>query len=202
MKNRDKPARKIKGNGRAPLRSSEARLRPFSRSLPMALLRARETVMRHFRPSLQAFDLTEQQWRVLRALAAEGEIDVTGLADATFLLAPSLTRILRDLENRKMIRRRADPNDFRAALISLTTRGRTIFDNVGLNSEQIYRAIELRLGESRMQTLMTMLVDVEKQLRAPLVIDGQAADMHPTPRQRRHPQSPQKIRSAREGFGT
>src|SRR5208283_3623306 len=45
-------------------------MREFSRSLPMSLLRAREAVMRHFRPSLRRHGLTEQQWRILRALAA------------------------------------------------------------------------------------------------------------------------------------
>lgn len=71
--------------------ATRVRLREFSRSLPMALLRAREAVMRHFRPSLRAFDVTEQQWRVLRALSAIPEIEVTELANATFLLAPSLS---------------------------------------------------------------------------------------------------------------
>ena len=83
---------------------------------------------------------------MLRALAFHGEIDVTGLADATFLLAPSLTRILRDLERRKIIRRRADPHDLRAALISLTARGRSIVDTVGVHSERVYQALEARLG--------------------------------------------------------
>jgi homoprotocatechuate degradation regulator HpaR len=145
-----------------------AQLRSFSRSLPMALLRARETVMRHFRPSLQAFDLTEQQWRVLRALASQEEIDVTGLANVTFLLAPSLTRILRDLERRKIIRRRADPSDLRAALISLTARGRSLLDDVGVESERIYHALEARFGEPRMKALMSMLAEVESELREPL----------------------------------
>ena len=45
-------------------------MRDFSRSLPMSLLRAREAVMRHFRPSLRDHGLTEQQWRILRALAS------------------------------------------------------------------------------------------------------------------------------------
>ena len=44
------------------------RLRNVSRSLPVALLRTREAVMRQFRPVLRSVDLTEQQWRVLRAL--------------------------------------------------------------------------------------------------------------------------------------
>jgi hypothetical protein len=38
-------------------------MREFSRSLPMSLLRAREAVMRQFRPSLRDHGLTEQQSR-------------------------------------------------------------------------------------------------------------------------------------------
>ena len=67
-------------------------MRDFSRSLPMSLLRAREAVMRHFRASLRQHGLTEQQWRILRALAAIDTIEVTELARAAFLLGPSLSR--------------------------------------------------------------------------------------------------------------
>ena len=74
-------------------------MRPFSASLPMALLQAREAAMRLFRPLLAEHDLTEQQWRVIRALAATEEpLDAGELAHRTFLLAPSLTRILQYLE--------------------------------------------------------------------------------------------------------
>jgi len=81
-------------------------MREFSRSLPMSLLRAREAVMRHFRPSLRNHGLTEQQWRILRALASIDAIEVTELAHVAFLLGPSLSRILRDLEARHLIERR------------------------------------------------------------------------------------------------
>ena len=68
-------------------------LRSFDDSLPMALLKARERAMRVFRPVLADHDLTEQQWRVLRALSsASTELDIGEIADATFLLGPSLTR--------------------------------------------------------------------------------------------------------------
>jgi homoprotocatechuate degradation regulator HpaR len=148
-------------------------LRPFSKSLPMALLRARETVMRHFRPSLHALGLTEQQWRVLRALACKDEIEVTALADLTFLLPPSLTRILRVLERRKLVRRRADPGDLRSSLISLAPRGRTIVAKHGNHSEHIYRVLEQQFGEARMQILMVMLSDIEHELQAPAETDQQ-----------------------------
>src|SRR5438045_7027060 len=81
-------------------------MREFSRSLPMSLLRAREAVMRQFRPSLRDYGLTEQQWRILRALTSVDTIEVTELAQVAFLLGPSLSRILRDLEARDLIERR------------------------------------------------------------------------------------------------
>jgi homoprotocatechuate degradation regulator HpaR len=141
-----------------------APMRPFSRSLPMALLRAREAAMRLFRPSLQAHELTEQQWRVLRAIAAAEAVEATQLARLTFLLAPSLTRILRDLETRKLIRRRANPSDRRAAEITLSARGLELMRAVGPESERIYKGIEAKLGEARLSRLMELLAEVETLL--------------------------------------
>ncbi len=150
---------------------AKVRLREFSRSLPMALLLAREAVMRHFRPALRAIDLTEQQWRVLRALGSVREIEVTALANATFLLAPSLTRILKDLEEKGFIHRRPSPHDARTALISLADEGRTLLDEAGLRSERIYRAMTHKIGEERLEELMRLLKEVEVELQGPL--DGE-----------------------------
>ena len=78
-------------------------IRGFDRSLPMALMRAREAVMRHFRPSLAEHDLTEQQWRVLRALEdADTALSVGELAERTYLLGPSLSRMLALLDDREI----------------------------------------------------------------------------------------------------
>jgi homoprotocatechuate degradation regulator HpaR len=147
-----------------PMSGSRVRLRDFSRSLPMALLRTREMVMRQFRPAMRSFNLTEQQWRVLRALSSVREIEATQLATATFLLAPSLTRILRDLEIRKLIHRRAAPKDQRTALLSLSDQGRQLMDDAGLHSEQIYRAMTERIGPERMEQLMRLLAEIETEL--------------------------------------
>src|ERR1700680_2342771 len=95
----------------------------FSRSLPMSLLRAREAVMRQFRASLRGYGLTEQQWRILRALAAVDTIEVTELAQVAFLLGPSLSRILRDLEARRLIERRTAKTDLRRGVVSISEKG-------------------------------------------------------------------------------
>ena len=101
-----------------PAATARVRLRDFSRSLPMLLLRGREAVMRHFRPLLRAHGLSEQQWRILRALSAVESIEATELAHGAFLLGPSLSRILRDLEARKLIGRRIAREDQRRSMVS------------------------------------------------------------------------------------
>ena len=67
-------------------RTTTVDIRPFTESLPMALLQAREAAMRLFRPMLAEHDLTEQQWRVLRALSsAEGPLEPGEIVDVMFL---------------------------------------------------------------------------------------------------------------------
>src|SRR5690242_11255098 len=102
----------------APLR--RVPMRDFSQSLPMSLLRAREAVMRRFRPVLRQHGLTEQQWRILRALAAVEAADLSELARSAFLLSPSLSRILKDLEARQLIERKTAEADQRRHVVSIS----------------------------------------------------------------------------------
>jgi len=139
-------------------------MRDFSRSLPMSLLRAREAVMRQFRPSLRSHGLTEQQWRILRALATIDAIEVTELARMAFLLGPSLSRILRDLEQRRLIERRAAKADLRRGVVSISARGLHLIEAVAPSSEAIYAAITRRYGARKLAELQDMLHELESSL--------------------------------------
>src|SRR5712675_1492565 len=139
-------------------------MREFSRSLPMSLLRAREAVMRQFRPSLRNHGLTEQQWRILRALTAVDTIEVTELARVAFLLGPSLSRILRDLEARHLIERRAAEADLRRGMVSISARGLRLIEAVAPSSEAIYTAITRRYGARKLAELQDMLGALEASL--------------------------------------
>lgn len=154
------------------------RLREFSKSVPMALMRARESVMRHFRPSLRRHDLTEQQWRVLRALHAEGELEITELAQVSFLLGPSLTRILKDLEARALVTRRAVESDLRRSVVSITPEGVKLIQVVAPESEAIYAEIARRFGGERLADLMETLQDLEDAMREEMS-EGRSRDTQP-----------------------
>jgi homoprotocatechuate degradation regulator HpaR len=139
-------------------------MREFSRSLPMALLRSREAVMRQFRPSLRHHGLTEQQWRILRALSAVEAIEVTELAHVAFLLGPSLSRILRDLEARHLIERKAAKADLRRAVVSISAKGLKLIEAVAPTSEAIYAAITRQYGARKLNELQDMLRALEDSL--------------------------------------
>lgn len=166
----NKPATRNGGRPRkavapaAPRAAREVPMREFSRSLPMALLRAREAVMRHFRVSLRKHGLTEQQWRILRALAGVETIEVTELARSAYLLGPSLSRILRDLEQRGLIERRSVKTDLRRGLVSISPEGLRLIEAVAPSSEAIYAEMTRRYGAERLAALHDMLSVLEASL--------------------------------------
>jgi homoprotocatechuate degradation regulator HpaR len=148
------------------------RLREFSQSLPMALMRTRESVMAHFRPTLRRHDVTEQQWRVLRALNSAGEQEVTELALSACLLGPSLTRILKDLEERGLISRRSVARDLRRSEVSITPAGVRLIEDVAPESEAIYAEISRRFGADRLAHLLELLQELEDVMRFDLPDEG------------------------------
>lgn len=137
-----------------PRAASAAALAQTRRTLPIALLRARETVMDRFRPLLNRLDITEQQWRVLRVLDEAEALDASDLAKGAAILAPSLSRILKTLEARGLIEVRKDQSDGRRTLINLSPAGATFLAEAAPESAKIYEEIEALVGKDRIETLL------------------------------------------------
>ena len=138
-------------------------LRTFEQSLPMALMRARESVMRYFRPVLAEHDLTEQQWRVLRALRdADAPVSVGELAASTFLLGPSLSRMLVSLDQRGLIERAAAA-DARRSEISISVDGRALVSEIAPSSEQAYGRIDALLDPGEFDVLYALLAKLSSE---------------------------------------
>lgn len=113
--------------------------------------------MQQFRPLLAAYDLTEQQWRVLRALSGEKPVTAGELADRTFLLGPSLSRILGTLEERRLVIRTTATDDQRRSLLSLSNRGERMVVQIAPRSEDVHNRIEEWFGRERLARLLSEL---------------------------------------------
>jgi homoprotocatechuate degradation regulator HpaR len=130
------------------------------RSLPLALLRARETVMSPIRAVLKAHDMTDQQWRVLRVLHENGLMDAKELAKSACVLAPSLTRIIKHLEQQKMLTRGVDGKDGRRVLLDILPLGSELIESVTPEIQVIYQALNDKYGAQKMSDLLDLLQDV------------------------------------------
>lgn len=128
-----------------------------SRSLPIALLRAREKVMGPIRTMLVDAGVTEQQWRVLRVLIEEGPQEPTRISERACLLLPSLTRILQKLETKGLITRAPHSHDRRRQVVEISPDGAQIIqDNMPI-SNVLTERIRTRLGPEKHEVLLDLL---------------------------------------------
>lgn len=132
-------------------------IRATSRSLPIAMLRARENVMAPLRTMLGKGGVTEQQWRVLRVLGEGGEMDPKDIARQACLLNPSLTRIMQILDTKGLINRAPHATDRRRVSVSITVDGIALIEKLTPESNRIFNNLEAKYGRDRMDELLDLL---------------------------------------------
>lgn len=137
-------------------------LRKTTRSLPIALLRARETVMGPVREMLATSGVNEQKWRVLRVLDEGGALDQSLLAERAVLQLPSLTRILQAMQDQGLVTRAPDPADRRRSIVTITPAGRAVIDTHADASAALFARLEAAYGHDRLEQLLDLLEDLTR----------------------------------------
>jgi homoprotocatechuate degradation regulator HpaR len=129
----------------------------FDRSLPMMLYRTLDAVMPDFRQIFTQFDLTEQQWRVLRVLWESSEESMVKLSHATLIPSPSLVGVIDRLAKRDLVRRIPCDQDRRVVNLCLTEKGRDLEQRIRPAISTVYRNLEATLTTAQWRTLYTLL---------------------------------------------
>ena len=89
-------------------------------------------------------------------------MDASELADRASILAPSLSRILKNLESRGYITLRKDPGDGRRSLVSVSEAGSTFLADVAPESAEIYKEIEALVGTERIEILLDEIENADR----------------------------------------
>jgi homoprotocatechuate degradation regulator HpaR len=132
------------------------------RSVPIALIRAREKVMGPIREMLSDCGITEQQWRILRVLEEFGPQDASSLAERACLLLPSQTRIVQTLLEKGLVTRQADEKDRRKQTVAITGAGQAIIRDKLDQAQAIATRIEEVIGKDRLAELLDILEDFQR----------------------------------------
>jgi homoprotocatechuate degradation regulator HpaR len=148
------------------------------RNLPMLLLQAREAAMSLFRPILKQFSITEQQWRIIRALNDHptGQMEAGQIAKECCILSPSLTGVLERMERDGLVQRVRPAKDQRKVVVSLSPSSTALVTRISPLIEEQYRRIEAQIGLPRLNDLCRVLDDLKSGIASVDSVTDNAQD--------------------------
>jgi homoprotocatechuate degradation regulator HpaR len=135
-------------------------------NLPHRFLRARDSLMEHFRPILKHFGVTEQQWRILRALDEHGQLEPREICDMCQISSPSMAGMLTRMEEDDLVERGRIPGDQRRVLVHLSHKGTILLSQIGPLIDLQYSYLEQACGKKIFNELFTVLegfIDLTKR---------------------------------------
>ena len=127
------------------------------RNLPLLLLQGRESVIARFRPILNQAGLTEQQWRVLRALLEQGAMEPREIVERCRISSPSLSGVLARMDEMGLVQRQRPDHDQRRVIVQATAAARKIAAAIAPRIEATYAALERKLGAPLLQRVYDTL---------------------------------------------
>lgn len=96
----------------------------------------------------QGFNITVDQWSVLKRLYGNNNLKQNEIAELTFKDNPTLTRIIDLLCEKGLALREMNPGDRRSFLISLTPKGRSKVETISPQVAEIRHNAWKGLGEN------------------------------------------------------
>ncbi len=135
-------------------------------NLPQRMLKARDSLMANFRPILNRFDITEQQWRILRALDEHGQLEPKEIGELCQISSPSMAGMLSRMEEIELIARGPVAGDQRRVIVRLSQKGTHLLSQIGPLIDLQYSYIEQTYGKQIFADLFKVLeafIDLNKR---------------------------------------
>lgn len=111
-----------------------------------------------YRELFAQYDLTDQQWRVLRVLWETQHLTPIDISRQTLLPAPSLVGILDRLEKKGLIKRKRSSQDRRNLHISVTDKGKILQIQIMPQVDDIQNQLQSALGMDEWEQLKSLLI--------------------------------------------
>jgi DNA-binding MarR family transcriptional regulator len=106
-------------------------------------------------------DLTPTQYSVLAMVRVRGPLGLTDLTELEGLNPTMLSRIVKVLDERGLIRRMQDPGDLRAARVAVTPAGEQVHDRVREQRTKVVSECLLGLPADTRARLLAAVPDLE-----------------------------------------
>jgi DNA-binding MarR family transcriptional regulator len=109
------------------------------------------------------FGLSIQEWRVIAVLGEGRALTAQAICEATAMDKVSVSRAIRALDERDLVRRKQRSSDRRASDVELTGEGVRIYDDIAPLALDYERALMEGLSGEEREQLMTLLEVLERR---------------------------------------
>lgn len=128
----------------------------LERFLPYRLSLLANTVSKTLALAYQDYGLNRTQWRVLAVLAS-GKANAQNISDKTLMDKTTISRVVKTLLERGLVRRCAGHRDGRISPLSLTKQGQDTFAAILPHAYQIETQIFTKLDTNQRKNLETII---------------------------------------------
>tara|TARA_R110002153_G_scaffold19073_3_gene65915 strand:+ start:39065 stop:39550 length:486 start_codon:yes stop_codon:yes gene_type:complete len=112
----------------------------------------------------QEFDISIPEWRVLAQLAQQQQLYSKDIGEITSMDKSKVSRAVKVLESKQYLIRKTDTKDNRAAYLSLTAQGKTLYQKIVPKALQWERELTGVLDASEHKDLMKILDKLDEQV--------------------------------------
>jgi DNA-binding MarR family transcriptional regulator len=147
--------------------AASAQLLQFAERLHLAALH----LLIFLRKEDEAAGITASRLAALSVIVFEGPVALGDVARIQQVKAPTMTRLVAALERQGLVRRKPDPGDGRAAMLSATRRGRELMEAARLRRLRRLAgalAVTDRTRLARLESSLDVFDEVVRRLATPV----------------------------------
>lgn len=137
---------------------SDFRLDDF---LPYLLNNAAESTGRAFAAHYrEGYGMSRAQWRIMAHLGVADRLTASDICLRGYLEKSKVSRAVSGLEEMGLLTRTRSTSDRRAEMLSLTEKGREVYDDLATQAQAFSGKLRDRLGDERADQLAGLLRDL------------------------------------------
>ena len=132
-----------------------------TRFWPYLLNQASELVSAKFQPSYRVgYGMLRTEWRVLFHLGHRGDMTAKDICTQAILHKTKVSRAVHALQDKGYLRRQTSPDDRRVEWLSLTSKGKLVFNDLSGAAIQFEHNMAEQLTTAELEQLRSLLLKV------------------------------------------
>lgn len=133
----------------------------LTRFLPYLLNQASELVSAKFQPSYrEGYGMLRTEWRVFFHLGHRGDMTAKDICTQAILHKTKVSRAVHALQDKGYLRRQTSADDRRVEWLSLTSKGKLVFNDLSGAAIQFEHSLAEQLTTAELEQLRSLLLKV------------------------------------------